>query len=100
MVVNDFHQGRVENAAAQLRMGLCACGTAKAAAIGFIRNLSADVGPHGVTANALSLCAMNNWDGSEKIAKKETSLGHAGSLQDVGAAVIDLASTEAPWVNG
>ncbi len=60
MVVNDFHQGRVENAAAQLRMGLCACGTAKAAAIGFIRNLSADVGPHGVTANALSLCAMNN----------------------------------------
>ena len=35
-------------------------GTAKAAAIGFIRNLSADVGPHGVTANALSLCAMNN----------------------------------------
>ena len=45
---------------AQLRLGLCACGTAKAAAIGFIRNLSADVGPHGVTANALSLCAMNN----------------------------------------
>ena len=60
VVVNDFHQGRVENAAAQLRMGLCACGAAKAAAIGFVRNLSADVGPHGVTANALSLCAMNN----------------------------------------
>ena len=60
VVVNDFHQDRAENAAAQLRMGLCACGAAKAAAIGFIRNLSADVGPHGVTANALSLCAMNN----------------------------------------
>ena len=60
VVVNDSHQGRAENAAAQLRMDLCASGSAKAAAIGFVRNLSADVGPHGVTANAQSLCAMNN----------------------------------------
>lgn len=81
-------------------MGLCAYGAAKAAAIGFIRNLSGEVGPHGVTANALSLGTMNNWEGSEKIARKGTSVGRAGSPQDVGAAVSYLASTEAEWVNG
>jgi 3-oxoacyl-[acyl-carrier protein] reductase len=36
-------------------------------------------GPHGVTANALSLGTMNNWEGSEKIARKGTSVGRAGS---------------------
>ena len=60
-----------------------AYGAAKAAAIGFIRNLSGEVGPHGVTANALSLGTMNNWEGSEKIAKRGTSVGRAGSPQDV-----------------
>ena len=81
-------------------MGLCAYGAAKAAAIGFIRNLSGEVGPHGVTANAVSLGTMNNWEGSEKIAKKGTSVERAGSPQDVGAAASYLASTEAEWVNG
>lgn len=81
-------------------MGLCAYGAAKAAAIGFIRNLSGEVGPHGVTANALSLGTMNNWEGAEKIAKRGTSVGRAGSPQDVGAAVTYLASKEAEWVNG
>ncbi|MEO7953991.1 MAG: SDR family NAD(P)-dependent oxidoreductase, partial [Polaromonas sp.] len=42
-------------------MGLCAYGAAKAAAVGFIRNLSGEVGRHGITANALSLGTMNNW---------------------------------------
>lgn len=81
-------------------MGLCAYGAAKAAAVGFIRNLSGEVGPHGVTANAVSLGTMNNWEGSQKIARKGTSVGRAGSPQDVGAAVSYLASTEAQWVNG
>jgi 3-oxoacyl-[acyl-carrier protein] reductase len=81
-------------------MGLCAYGAAKAAAIGFIRNLSGEVGRHGITANALSLGTMNNWEGSEQIARKTTSVGRAGSPQDVGAAVAYLASPEAEWVNG
>ena len=81
-------------------MGLCAYGAAKAAAIGFIRNLSGEVGRHGVTANALSLGTMNNWEGSEQMARKNTSVGRAGSPQDVGAAVAYLASSEAEWVNG
>ena len=43
---------------------------------------------------------MNNWDGAEQIARKSTSVGRAGSPQDVGAAVAYLASAEAEWVNG
>jgi len=81
-------------------MGLCAYGAAKAAALGFIRNLSGEVGRHGITANALSLGTMNNWEGSEQIARKTASVRRAGSPQDVGAAVAYLASPEAEWVNG
>ena len=73
---------------------------AKAAALGFIRNLSGEVGRHGVTANALSLGTMNNWEGSEQIARKTASVKRAGSPQDVGAAIVYLASPEAEWVNG
>ena len=81
-------------------MGLCAYGAAKAAAVGFIRNLSGEVGRQGITANALSLGTMNNWEGSEQIARKTASVGRAGSPQDVGAAVAFLASPEAEWING
>lgn len=81
-------------------MGLCAYGAAKAAAIGFIRNLSGEIGRSGITANALSLGTMNNWEGSEQLARKVTSVGRAGSPQDVGAAVAYLASCEAEWING
>jgi 2-hydroxycyclohexanecarboxyl-CoA dehydrogenase len=34
-------------------MGLCAYGAAKAGALGFVRNLSGEVGRHGITVNAL-----------------------------------------------
>jgi 2-hydroxycyclohexanecarboxyl-CoA dehydrogenase len=81
-------------------MGLCAYGAAKAAALGFLRNLSGEVGRQGVTVNALSLGTMNNWEGSEDIARRGTTVGRAGSPQDVGAAVAYLASQEAAWVNG
>ena len=81
-------------------MGLCAYGAAKAAAVGFIRNLSGEVGRKGVTANALSLGTMNNWDGAEHVARKTSTVGRAGSPQDVGAAVVYLSSNEAEWVNG
>ena len=81
-------------------MGLCAYGAAKAAAVGFIRNLSGEMGRHGITCNALSLGTMNNWEGSEQVARKTASVARAGSPQDVGAAVLYLASLEAEWVNG
>lgn len=101
----ERHWGRIiainsDAARTATGMGLCAYGAAKAAALGFIRNLSGEVGRSGVTANALSLGTMNNWEGAEQIARKSASVGRAGSPQDVGAAVTYLASNEAEWVNG
>ena len=95
-----------QEAVADVRMVLQALlqqmpvGAAKAAAIGFIRNLSGEVGRHGVTVNAVSLGTMNNWEGSEQIARKTTTVGRAGSPQDVGAAISFLVSPQSEWING
>ena len=74
-------------------MGLCAYGAAKAGALGFVRNLSGEVGRHGITVNALSLGTMNNWEGAEVMARKTTTVGRAGGPDDVGAACAYLASS-------
>lgn len=80
-------------------MGLSDYAAAKAATIGFMRNLCKEVGPDGITANVLSLGAMNNY-GYDEIAKKVTAVGRAGTPDDVGAAVAYLASSEASWMTG
>jgi len=80
-------------------MGLSDYAAAKAATIGFMRNLCKEVGPNGVTVNVLSLGAMNNY-GYDEIAKRVTAVGRAGSPDDVGAAVAYLASREASWMTG
>lgn len=80
-------------------MGLSDYAAAKAATIGFMRNLCKEVGPNGVTVNVLSLGAMNNY-GYDEIAKRVTAVGRAGSPEDVGAAVAYLASREASWMTG
>lgn len=80
-------------------MGLTDYAAAKAATIGFMRNLCKEVGPDGVTANVLSLGAMNNY-GYDEIARKVTAVGRAGTPEDVGAAVAYLVSTEASWMTG
>ena len=72
---------------------------AKSAALSFIRQLAHEVGRQGVTANALSLGAMNNF-GYDEIAKRNTAVGRAGTPDDVGAAVAYLASSEASWMSG
>lgn len=43
-----------------MSMGLSNYAAAKSAALGFMRHLAHEVGRQGVTANALSLGAMNN----------------------------------------
>ena len=80
-------------------MGLTDYAAAKAATIGFMRNLCKEVGPDGVTANILSLGAMNNY-GYDEIARKVTAVGRAGTPEDVGAAVAYLVSAEASWMTG
>ena len=52
-----------------------------------------------MTANALSLGAMNNF-GYDDIAKRTTAVGRAGTADDVGAAVTYLVSNEASWMSG
>lgn len=80
-------------------MGLSDYAAAKAATIGFMRNLCKEVGPDGITTNILSLGAMNNY-GYDEIARKVTAVGRAGTPEDVGAAVAYLASKEASWMTG
>jgi len=48
----------------------------------------------------VSLGTMNNWEGSEQIARKTTTVGRAGSPQDVGSAISFLVSPQSEWING
>ena len=80
-------------------MGLTNYASAKAASIGFARNLAQEVGRSGVTINVLSLGAMNNF-GYDEHAAKITAVGRAGTPDDVGAAVAYLVSDEASWMTG
>ena len=82
-----------------MSMGLSNYAAAKSAALGFMRHLAHEVGRQGVTANALSLGAMNNF-GYDEIAKRNTAVGRAGTADDVGAAVAYLVSEEASWMSG
>jgi len=80
-------------------LGLSDYASSKAATIGFMRTLSAELGKKGVTVNALSLGAMNN-HGYDDIAAKVTAVGRAGTPDDVGAAAVYLVSNEASWMTG
>ena len=82
-----------------LKFGLSNYAAAKAAALGFMRQLAHEVGRQGVTVNAVSLGTMNNF-GYDEIAKNTTAVGRAGTPEDVGAAVAWLASNEASWYAG
>ena len=82
-----------------LSYGLSNYAAAKAAALGFMRQLSHEVGRSGVTTNALSLGCMNNF-GYDETAKATTAVGRAGTPDDVGAAVAFLSSNEASWLTG
>ena len=79
-----------------LKFGLSNYAAAKAAALGFMRQLAHEVGRQGVTVNAVSLGTMNNF-GYDEIAKNTTAVGRAGTPEDVGAAVAWLASNEADF---
>ena len=79
--------------------GLSHYSAAKAAAVGYMRALAAELGRTGVTANALSLGAMNNFEGSDRAAAF-TLIGRAGTPEDVGAASLYLCSDEASWMTG
>jgi len=80
-------------------MGLSHYAAAKSAALGYMRQLAAEVGHDGITVNALSLGSMNNFEGHERAAHS-TMVGRAGTPEDVGAAALYLCSDEASWMTG
>ena len=76
-------------------------GAAKAGAAHLMRHLSQEVAKDGVTANIISLGFMNTMSGpfAEKILP-QVPAGRFGTPDDLGAAVVYLASEEAAWVTG
>jgi NAD(P)-dependent dehydrogenase (short-subunit alcohol dehydrogenase family) len=97
--------GRIVNITSEswrlpLDFGLTHYASAKAAMVGFTRVASRELGPHGITVNAISLGTMDNWDDFKGIAARSTSVGRAGSADDVGALAVYLASNEASWITG
>lgn len=81
-----------------IAFGITNYAAAKAAALGFMRQLAHEVGRKGVTVNAVSLGTMNNFGYDEQA--KATAVGRAGTPEDVGALVAYLVSTEASWMTG
>lgn len=82
-------------------IGVSLYGASKAAAVGFTRHLAMEVGPSGVTANCLSLGAMDNIPSPMVTALvNQFPIRRIGKPEDVGAAVAYLASDEASWITG
>lgn len=76
-------------------------GAAKAGAAHFMRHLSQEVAPQGVTANILSLGLMNNVPEEFTAAMvRGIPVGRLGDPMDIGHASAYLASEEAAWVTG
>ncbi len=83
-------------------IGIAIYGAGKGAALAFTRHLALEVARTGVTVNALALGMMDNAGEGELMQTLAASVpvGRLGTPEDVGAAVVFLASEEASWVTG
>jgi 3-oxoacyl-[acyl-carrier protein] reductase len=84
------------------QLGISLYGAGKGAALSFMRHLAMEVARKGVTANCLTLGLMASAQGADALDAIAASIpvGRLGTPQDIGAAVIWLASDEASWVTG
>jgi 3-oxoacyl-[acyl-carrier protein] reductase len=80
-------------------MGVSAYGSAKAGLMGFVRHLAAEVGPAGVTVNAVAPGLVTPTAEITDSANF-TPVGRTGTPEDVGALCVYLASDEAAWMTG
>jgi NAD(P)-dependent dehydrogenase (short-subunit alcohol dehydrogenase family) len=79
-------------------MGISIYGGAKAGAVGFLRHLATELGPSGVTVNALALGMIPQ--GWTPPSPKHTPMRRHGTPDDIAPAVVYLASNEASWTTG
>lgn len=93
----------ISSAAGQmgLPIGVALYGAGKGGAIAFMRHLALELARDGVTANTLALGLMDNVP-EEAVAGIAATIpvGRLGAAEDVGAAVVYLASSEAGWMTG
>lgn len=87
-----------------IAFGVSLYGASKSGIEGFVRHLAVEVARNGVTANCLALGLMANTAGTdERLLGAMTAgipVGRLGTPEDVGAAVVYLASSEASWLTG
>jgi NAD(P)-dependent dehydrogenase (short-subunit alcohol dehydrogenase family) len=82
-------------------IGVAPYSAGKGAGIAFTRTLAIEVAHLGVTANTLALGLQAQGDSAITEALERTiPVGRTGTPEDVGAACVWLASSEAAWVTG
>jgi 3-oxoacyl-[acyl-carrier protein] reductase len=91
--------------------GIQAYGTAKAAQLGLVRQLAVELGPHGVTVNAVAPGFLRTspdyerqWesygaDGQQAMVER-IAMRRLGEPADIAGAVLFLASDHASWITG
>jgi len=80
-------------------IGVSLYGASKAGALGWMRHVAHEVGPSGVTCNALSLGLMAGNGMPPELAAGQP-VPRLGEPEDAGWAVAFLASDEAGWITG
>jgi 3-oxoacyl-[acyl-carrier protein] reductase len=89
---------------AGVAFGISLYGASKSGIEGFVRHLSQEVAKDGVTVNALSLGVManavQNEDETLRRLARTVPVRRLGTPEDVGAAVVYLASDEASFLTG
>ena len=83
-----------------INLGVSLYGAGKGGAIAFMRHLAVENAPAGITANTLALGLMDNKQNREvtEHLARSVPVGRLGRPDDVGAAVVYLASEEAGWL--